>query len=447
MKENPRLQFLWLLLVISLSFFVLVGSVSASTATNNQFVIYSVHTANNDYTVEATNDNYIVFRQAGQKLWSQKIDRQIGSIAISPDGENVAVGCDGGVIYYYGTSWSVQLLWTRTFGDATISSISFQKNGNFIEVTNALNQAFLVTRTGNLVQSSITQSVTPVASSTLSSIPKTAAPIDYFPANLDTNSIFGNIYFVWIVLALLILFVFWVIFSSYRKKGTVRNYQPPPPQNGMIYVESIPYGAAIYFDGIYYGISPLTIYNAIPATHTIKATLNGYNSDTQRITIKAGQTVTYSPTLRRSSPPPPPPPIKTQHPKLSFQDLITQLGAKTQQDRGEAQKQLIILVNSDGKTATKQIIKELEKQPSTIKREIVNLLYYLSKESPEGQKVTEELINALTYSPPEVKWLIIQTLGRLKDKRALYALEAAVSDQDFLVKYWAIISLKSIQES
>lgn len=94
-----------------------------------------------------------------------------------------------------------------------------------------------------------------------------------------------------------------------------------------------------------------------------------------------------------------------------------------------------------------RVCKELERQPSIIKRELVNLLYYLSKESHEGQTVTEELINSLTYSSPNVKWLIIQTLGRLKDKRALSALEAAVSDTDFLVKYWAIISLKSIQES
>jgi HEAT repeat protein len=75
------------------------------------------------------------------------------------------------------------------------------------------------------------------------------------------------------------------------------------------------------------------------------------------------------------------------------------------------------------------------------------MLYYLSKESQTGQLVTEELINALTYSSSDVKWLIIQTLGRLKDKRALHALEFAVSDTDFLVKYWAIVSLKSIQES
>lgn len=445
MKEKPRIQFLWLLLIISISFFVLVISVSASTVTNNQFVIYSVHNANNDYTVEATNDNYIVFRQAGQKLWSQKIERQIGSIAISSDGDNVAVGCDGGVIYFYGTSWSVQLLWTRTFGDATISSISFQKNGNFIEVTNTLNQAFLVTRTGNLVPSSITQSVTPVPSSTRSTSQIPTAQ-NNLPINLDTSGFFGISFFWWGVIALIILVILWVNHSSNQKKGPPITYQPPP-QNGMIYVESIPYGAAIYFDGIYYGVSPLTIYNAIPATHTVKATLNGYNSDTQRITIKAGQTITYFPTLRKSSPPPPPPPIITPQPKLSFQDLITQLGAKTPKDREEAQKQLIIQVKTDAKTTIKKIVKELEKQPSTIKREIVNLLYYLSKESQEGQKVTEELINALTYTPPDVKWLIIQTLGRLKDKRALHALEAAVSDQDFLVKYWAIISLKSIQES
>ena len=104
-------------------------------------------------------------------------------------------------------------------------------------------------------------------------------------------------------------------------------------------------------------------------------------------------------------------------------------------------------MNTEGKTAIQQIIKELETRPSTIKREIINLLYYLCKEGHDGQKVTEELITALTYSSSDVKWLIIQTLGRLKDKRAQHALEAAVSDSDFLVRYWAIISLKNVQES
>jgi len=442
MKEKPIIQFLWLLLVVSTSFFMLGVSVSASSVANNQVIIYSGQTAY--YTVDVTNDNYIFLSQGGQRKWSQKIDRQIGSVAISPDGEYIAVGCDGGVIYLYDTYWSVQLLWKRTFGDALIRSISFQENGNFIDATNVLNQAFLITRTGNLVHGPITPAITPVSAATLSTIPKTSAPTDFF------------VWIQWILLALFILFVVLAIYSNRSKKSPKITYPPPPPppppQNGSIYAESIPSGAKIYIDGTYVGISPVTIRNVWPRGHSLKATLNGYESHLQRITINPGQTALYSPNLKISSPPPPKPiskPIVSPSPKptLSFQDLITQLGAKTQQDREEVQKQLIIKVNTEGKPAIQQIIKELESQPSGVKREIVNLLYYLSKESHEGQKVTEELINALTYSSPEVKWLIIQTLGRLKDKRALAALEAAISDTDFLVKYWAIISLKNIQAS
>jgi len=456
MKENQKIAFLVIFLVISMSFFVLGLPVSASSVANNQFVIYSAHTANNYYTVDVMNDNSIIFSKAGQKIWSQKIDRQIGSIAISPDGEYIAIGCDGGVIYLYDTYWSVQLLWTRTFGDASIRSISFQENGNFIEVTNALNQAFLITRTGNLVPSSITQAVTPVPLATIS-LPQIPTAQNNVPINNDTSDFFGISFFWWGILALIALWILWVNISSNRKKGTARTYQPPPqPQNGIIYADSIPNGAAIYIDGTYVGVSPVTIPNVWLGGHTLKATLNGYHFDLQRITISAGQTFVYSPNLRKISPPTPktqprPTPPKPTPPPVSqpksFQDLINQLGAKAQQDREEAQKQLIIKVNTEGKTAIQQIIKELEKQPSGVKREIINLLYYLSKESHDGQKVTEELILALTYSSPEVKWLIIQTLGRLKDKSALSAIEAATLDADFLVKYWAIISLKNIQES
>jgi len=408
-----------------------------------------VYSTNNHYTAEVTNANIIVFREDGQEIWSSKTDRPIRSIAISPNGEYTAVGCDGGVIYFYQMDWSMTLLWTRTFGDTAITSISFQENGNFIEASNALNQAFLITRTGNRINGPITPAITPVPAATMLKSQISTAQ-NNLPSNNETSGFLGISFLWWGTLIFIIILVtLWATYSRPQKKrGPPITPPPMPPQNGMIYADSIPLGAAIYVDGIYAGVSPFTIYNVLPATHTIKATLNGYNSDTQRITLKAGQTVIYSPTLQRL--PPPPSKSKPQpkpQPKLLFQDLITQLGAKTPKALEEAQKQLIIKVNTDGKPAIQQIIKELEKQPSGVKREIVNLLYYLSKESHEGQKVTEELILALTYSTPEVKWLIIQTLGRLKDKRALSALEAAVSDTDFLVKYWAIISLKSIQES
>jgi hypothetical protein len=444
MKELPKNLVFMVLLVISISFLVSAVYAAGSTTANNNFV-YTSYSKDNSYAVKSTSDNNIYFFDNSKNAvpWTYNIGRYIGSIAISPDGRYVAVGVGGGLIYFFDQQGN--LIWKKQFGTSGIVSISFSKDSSYIDVENVLSQPFSINVKGEQIDRPKPQVVTIIPSSALT--PISPIPIPTSPNNLpitDPLGFFGISFFWWGVIALIIFVILWVNHSSNQKKGTPITHQPPP-QNGMIYVESIPYGAAIYFNGIYSGVSPVTLYNILPATHTIKATLNGYNSDSQRITIKAGQTVTYSPTLRRSSPSPPKPQPKPQ-PKLSFQDLITQLGAEVK-ERGEAQKQLINLVNSDVKTATKQIIKELEKQPSTIKREIVNLLFYLSKESPEGQKVTEELINALTYSPPEVKWLIIQTLGRLKDKRALHALESSVSDTDFLVKYWAIISLKSIQES
>ena len=78
----------------------------------------------------------------------------------------------------------------------------------------------------------------------------------------------------------------------------------PPVQNGAIYAQSVPNGAAIYMNGNYYGTSPITIPNLPPGTYSMKATLNGYTPDTQLINVYTGQTAFYSPTLQPSPPPP-----------------------------------------------------------------------------------------------------------------------------------------------
>jgi hypothetical protein len=404
--------------------------------------------------VKSTSDNNIYFYDNSNSKnavpWTYNIGSYIGSLAISPDGKYVAVGSGSGLIYLFDQNGN--LLWKKSFGDALINSISFSSDSNYIDASNALNQAFYINLDGNLTNRPATTEIVPSPSEPLSPISPSLTPSDNLPGTIDTNGVSWSSYMGWGIAILIILLFFSAIFISRRRKR--RGVKPPlPPQTGIIYAESIPHGAAIYINGTYVGISPLTIPHVWLGGHTLKATLNGYDSDTQRIYVNPGQTILYSPTLRKSpSQPsgtrptsgPQPPKFK---PKLPFQDLIAQLGTKSQEDREEAQKQLIILVNTEGKSTIQKIIKELDKQPSGIKREIVNLLYYISKESHEGQKVTEELINALTYSSPDVKWLIIQTLGRLKDKRALHALEVAVSNTDFLVKYWAIVSLKNIQES
>jgi hypothetical protein len=78
----------------------------------------------------------------------------------------------------------------------------------------------------------------------------------------------------------------------------------PPVQNGAIYAQSSPGGAAIYVNGQFYGYSPLTIPNLPPGAYSMKATLSGYTPDTRFIGIEAGQTAPYYPILQPSPQPP-----------------------------------------------------------------------------------------------------------------------------------------------
>ncbi len=78
----------------------------------------------------------------------------------------------------------------------------------------------------------------------------------------------------------------------------------PPVQNGAMYVQSSPAGAAIYLNGNFQGYSPMTIPNLAPSTYSMKATLSGYSPDSQMITVYSGQTATYYPNLQSSPQPP-----------------------------------------------------------------------------------------------------------------------------------------------
>jgi hypothetical protein len=78
----------------------------------------------------------------------------------------------------------------------------------------------------------------------------------------------------------------------------------PPVQNGAIYAQSSPAGAAIYMNGNFQGYSPMTLPNLPPGTYSMKASISGYTPDTQLINVYAGQTASYYPTLQLSPPPP-----------------------------------------------------------------------------------------------------------------------------------------------
>ena len=78
----------------------------------------------------------------------------------------------------------------------------------------------------------------------------------------------------------------------------------PPIQYGSIYAQSSPSGASIYLNGIFQGYAPLTMNNLAPNTYSMKASLSGYSTNTQTLTVYSGQTATYYPTLQPSPPSP-----------------------------------------------------------------------------------------------------------------------------------------------
>jgi len=66
---------------------------------------------------------------------------------------------------------------------------------------------------------------------------------------------------------------------------------------GSIHVTSNPSGAAIYLNGNYRGVAPLTIKDLAPGTYTLEADRSGYQSDRTTITVRAGKQSDFQFTL------------------------------------------------------------------------------------------------------------------------------------------------------
>ncbi|MDD2788670.1 PEGA domain-containing protein, partial [Methanoculleus sp.] len=63
----------------------------------------------------------------------------------------------------------------------------------------------------------------------------------------------------------------------------------PVETAGSIRVTSSPSGSAIYLNGNYRGVAPLTIQNLVPGTYSLDAERSGYQSDHTTVTVRAGQ--------------------------------------------------------------------------------------------------------------------------------------------------------------
>jgi hypothetical protein len=199
LMENSKNLILIFLLCISLSLVITAVSASDSTVAQNNFV-YTSNSIGNSYVVKSTSGNIIYFIDTAKNAvtWTYNINRYIGSIAISPDGRYVAVGCGGGLIYVFDQQGNVIL--KQQFGNALIQSISFSKNNNEVDASNIFNQAFYFNINGNLGVRPASPAVTAIPSATISSIPTTStfaqgaqpvasAPSTGAPAGMSPQSV------------------------------------------------------------------------------------------------------------------------------------------------------------------------------------------------------------------------------------------------------------------
>jgi hypothetical protein len=104
--------------------------------------------------------------------------------------------------------------------------------------------------------------------------------------------------------------------TSYVSASLVPTHAPiptptPTPAPGTISVSSSPSGANVYLDDAYKGITPLTITDVSPGTHTIEVKLEGYQDWSTSVQIAAGGTASVPASLTRTPTPTPTPKTPT----------------------------------------------------------------------------------------------------------------------------------------
>ena len=75
------------------------------------------------------------------------------------------------------------------------------------------------------------------------------------------------------------------------------------PTTAGLHVTSVPAGASVYVDNVYYGTTPATIPGLQPGSHTVKVSALGYNDSVSTISVVAGQSVELPVTLTPTSAP------------------------------------------------------------------------------------------------------------------------------------------------
>jgi CRISPR/Cas system-associated exonuclease Cas4 (RecB family) len=79
---------------------------------------------------------------------------------------------------------------------------------------------------------------------------------------------------------------------------------PPPPTTGSLNIQSNPTGADVKLDGVYKGMTPLTLTMISPGLHTVRIEKTGYAPWENAVTVTAGVTTNVTAALTALPPPP-----------------------------------------------------------------------------------------------------------------------------------------------
>ena len=80
--------------------------------------------------------------------------------------------------------------------------------------------------------------------------------------------------------------------------GGVYYFKKVIPTTGSISITTTPTGASVYLDGVYKGITPVTLHSVSAGTHTVKLTLSGYEDYEESVRVYAGQTASITTTMQ-----------------------------------------------------------------------------------------------------------------------------------------------------
>jgi hypothetical protein len=88
--------------------------------------------------------------------------------------------------------------------------------------------------------------------------------------------------------------------SSGRTTSVYATLNQITPNTGTIYATSLPQGASVYVDGVYYGPTPQLASGLSPGYHQVRLSLQGFQDWTGQVLVTSGGTTTVSQTLSAS---------------------------------------------------------------------------------------------------------------------------------------------------